>query len=79
MRDWLVKDMAWLPQHEGKPGRPPVFSNAGIQISLSIKVLFKPPVRQIAGTVASMLRLAGPDWHMPDFSEKCRRQIGAGP
>jgi hypothetical protein len=28
---WLDTEMNWLAQHEGKPGRPPVFSDASIQ------------------------------------------------
>uniref|UniRef100_UPI0035321C05 transposase n=1 Tax=Ruegeria discodermiae TaxID=3064389 RepID=UPI0035321C05 len=34
---WLDKDVTWLAAHEGRPGRPPVFSNAAIQFCLSIK------------------------------------------
>ncbi|MBL3563410.1 transposase, partial [Rhodovulum sulfidophilum] len=43
---WLDKEMAWHAPHEGRPGRPPVFSDAAIQFCLSIKVLFKLPLRQ---------------------------------
>jgi len=63
---WLYKGMAWLALHEGRPGRPPVFSNAAIQFCLSVEVLFKLPLRQTAGVVASLLRLAGLDWPVPD-------------
>ncbi len=65
--------MTWLAPHEGRAGRPPVFSNAAIQFCLSIKVLFKLPLRQTAGMVASLLHLAGLDWPVPDFSTLCRR------
>lgn len=68
------QDMAWLAPHEGRPGRPPVFSDAAIQFCLSVKVLFKLPLRQTAGMVASLLRLAGLNWSVPDFSTLCRRQ-----
>jgi hypothetical protein len=71
---WLDKEMAWLAPHEGRPGRPPVFSDAAIQFCLSIKVLFKLPLRQTAGMVASLFRLAGLGWPVPDFSTLCRRQ-----
>lgn len=71
---WLDKEMAWHAPNEGRPGRPPVFSDAAIQFCLSIKVLFKPPLRQTAGMVASLLRLAGLDWPVPDYSTLCRRQ-----
>lgn len=71
---WLDKEMTWLAPHEGRPGRPPVFSNAAIQLCLSVKVLFKLPLRQTAGMVASLLRMAGLDWPVPDYSTLCRRQ-----
>ena len=70
---WLDKGMAWHAPHEGRPGPPPVFSNAAIQFCLSV-VLFKLPLRQTAGMVASLLRMAGLDWPVPDFSTLCRRQ-----
>lgn len=31
---WVDKEMTWYAPHEGKPGRPPVFSNAAIQFCL---------------------------------------------
>ena len=71
---WLDKEMMWLAPREVRPGRPPVFSNAAIQFCLSIKVLFKLPLRQTAGMVASLLKLAGLDWPVPDYSTLCRRQ-----
>ena len=71
---WVDKEMAWLAPHEGRPGRPPVFSNAAIQFCLSIGVVFRLSLRQTAGMVASLLRLAGLDWAVPDLSTLCRRQ-----
>ena len=35
--EWLDKGMAWLAQHEGKPGRVPVFSDAAIQFCLKLR------------------------------------------
>ena len=71
---WVDREMAWHGSRDGRPGRPPVFSDAAIQFWLSIKVLFKLPLRQAAGMVASLLRLAGLDWSVPDYSTLCRRQ-----
>lgn len=71
---WVDQDMTWLAPRDGRPGRPPVFSDAAIQFCLSIKVLFKRPLRQTAGMVSSLLRMAGIDWPVPDFSTLCRRQ-----
>jgi Transposase DDE domain len=44
---WLDKNMIWLAPPDGSPGRPVVFSDAAIQFCLTIKVLFKLPLRQI--------------------------------
>jgi hypothetical protein len=45
-----------------------------IQYCLAIKVLFKLPLRQTAGMVASLLKIAGLDWAVPDYTTLCRRQ-----
>ena len=71
---WVDKDMTLRAPCGGRPGRPPTFSDAAVQFCLSIKVLFKLPLRQTAGMVASLLKLAGLDWPVPDFSTLCRRQ-----
>jgi len=63
---WLDKEMTWHAPHEGRPGRPPVFSDLAIWFCLSIKVLSKLQLRQTAGMVAGLLRLAGLDWPVPD-------------
>ena len=39
----------------------------------AIKVLFKLPLRQTTGMVASLLRMSI-DWPVPDYSTLCRRQ-----
>ena len=66
--------MTWFAPHDGKPGRPAVFSDAAIQFCLTIKVLFKLPLRQTTGMVASLLKLANLDWAVPDHTTPCRRQ-----
>jgi hypothetical protein len=71
---WLDKEMTWLAPPDGSPGRPAVFSDAAIQFCLTIKVLFKLPLRQTTGMVASLLKLADLDWAVPDYTTLCRRQ-----
>jgi hypothetical protein len=71
---WLDKDMTWLAPHDGRPGRPAVFSGVAIQFGLMIKVLFKLPLRQTTGMVASLLKMVDLDWTVPDYSTLCRRQ-----
>lgn len=39
-----------------------------------MEVLFGMPFRQTTGFVESLLRLAGLNWAVPDFSTLCRRQ-----
>ena len=51
------KDMTWLAPRDGRRGRPAVFSDAAIQFCLSIGILFKLPLLQTAGMVASLLGL----------------------
>ncbi|SLN37917.1 hypothetical protein ROA7023_01441 [Roseisalinus antarcticus] len=37
-----------------------------------IRIRFKRPLRQTAGMVESLLKLAGLDWPVPNFSTLCR-------
>ena len=74
MLNWLDKEMTWLAPPEGSSGRPAVFSHAAIQFCLTIKVLFKLALRQTTGMVASLLKMAGLDWAVPDYTTLCRRQ-----
>lgn len=67
-------EMQWLAEPAGKMDRPAVFSDTAIQLCLSIKVLFKLPLRQAVGMVRALLKLAGLDWPVPDYSTLCRRQ-----
>jgi hypothetical protein len=71
---WLDREMEWCAPKRGRPGRPETFSDAAIQFCLSIKVLFGLALRQAIGMVASLLKMAGLDWPVPDFSTLCRRQ-----
>jgi hypothetical protein len=66
--------MAWYAEKSGKRGRPETFSDAAIQACLTFKVLFGLPLRQTVGLVESLIRMAGLDWPVPDFSTLCRRQ-----
>ena len=51
-----------------------MFSDAAIQFCLTIKVLFKLPLRQTTGMVSSLLKMADLDWAVPDYTTLCRRQ-----
>jgi hypothetical protein len=71
---WLDREMEWSAPKRGRVGRPETFSDAAIQFCLSIKVLFGLALRQTIGMVGSLLRLAGLDWPVPDYSTLSRRQ-----
>ncbi len=71
---WFDPLTPWHAALSGKRGGQPVYSDAAIQACLTVKVLFGLPLRQTTGFVASLLRLAGLGWPVPDFSTLCRRQ-----
>ncbi|KIC39845.1 transposase [Ruegeria sp. ANG-R] len=71
---WFDPAMPWHAAPTGKRSRQPELSDAAIQVCLTIKVLFDMPFRQTTGFVESLLRLAGIDWKVPNFSTLCRRQ-----
>ena len=71
---WLDREMEWSAPKLGRPGRPETFSDAAIQFCLSLKVLFGLALRQTIGMLASLLKMAGLDWPVPDSSTLCRRQ-----
>ncbi len=66
--------MTWLAPHDGSLGRPALLSDAATQFFLTIKVLFKLPLRQTTGMVTKVLKLAHMDWAVPDYTTLCRRQ-----
>jgi hypothetical protein len=71
---WLNQTMDWYAKPSGTRGRSQTYSDAAIQFCLSIKTLFGQPLRQALGMVQSLLKLAGLDWTVPDFSTVSRRQ-----
>lgn len=73
---WLDPHLRWHGCATGKRGRSPTFSDAAIQFCLTIKCLFGLALRQAIGMVQSLLKLAGLDWPVPDYSTVCRRQRG---
>ena len=71
---WLDKDMQCFPLPTGKRSCGPTFSDAAIQLCLSIKCLFGLALRQVLGLVQSLLRLEGSRWPVPDYSTLSRRR-----
>ncbi len=71
---WLDPQMHWLSKPCGRPGRPVRFSDSAIKLCLTLKALFSLPLRQVTGLVASLIKLAGLDWPVPDYTTLCRWQ-----
>ena len=66
--------MIWLAPNDVSPGLSALFSDAAIQFCLTIKELFKLPLRQTTGMVATLLKLADLEWAVPAYTTLCRRQ-----
>ena len=71
---WLDKDICWDGSASGKRGRRPKYSKTAIQSCLTIKGLFNLALPQAMNMAKSLLKLAGLDWQVPDFSTVSRRQ-----
>jgi hypothetical protein len=71
---WMNKDMQWYAPASDKRGRQWIFAEAAIQFCLSIKCLFNLALRQSLGMLENVLRVAGLNWSVPDFSTVCRSQ-----
>jgi hypothetical protein len=65
---WLSTDKS------GKPGASRLYSDKAVEICLSLRVLFRLPLRQSEGFVRSLLALAGLSLPVPDYSTLQRRQ-----
>jgi hypothetical protein len=71
---WFDPEMYGDARPSVKRGRLQKFSDAAIQIFLTMKVLFGMALRQTTGFVESLLRLTGLNWEVPNFSILSRRQ-----
>ena len=71
---WFDPAMTWEAAPTGKRGRQPDYSDAAIQTSLTMKVLFGMALRQTTGFVESLLRLIGLDCAVPIVNTLSRRQ-----
>lgn len=71
---WLDKDRPWLAPPDGRPGHAAVFSDGAIRFCLTVRVLFRLPLRQTGAKAASLLKLADRDPAVPDGTTLCRRQ-----
>ena len=72
---WLSADAidAWKPEASGRPGGQRRFSDAAIETALTLRLVFRLPLRQTEGFVRSILALLQADLDAPDHTTLSRR------
>jgi len=72
---WLSQDAldAWRPPPTGRPGGPRKFSDASIEIALTLRLVFRLPLRQTEGFLRSIFVLLDVDLPAPDHTTLSRR------
>ena len=72
---WLSQDAieAWTPPQTGKRGAPPGYADVAIETALSLRVLFRLPLRQTEGFLHAILTLMDVTLPCPDHTTLSRR------
>lgn len=72
---WLSADamVAWRAPPSGRPGGPRRFSDGSIRAALTLRLVFRLPLRQTEGFLRSILALMGADLDVPDHTTLSRR------
>ena len=75
---WLSADArdAWRPSRSGRPGGQQRFSDLAIETALTLRLVFRLPLRQAEGFLRSVLSLMGVDLEAPDHTTLSRRSQG---
>lgn len=74
---WFEKDTikSWFNRSLlKKRGRPVLYSDQAIEFCLTIKALFKLPLRAMQGFVQSIFKMMGVSLSAPDYTSVCKRQ-----
>ncbi len=64
---------AWTPPNNGRRGGQPRYSNLAIVTALTLRMVFRLPLRQTEGFLDSLLRLMDLDGRAPDHTTLSRR------
>ena len=74
---WISKEIEdnWYAQRNSdrKPGRQLKYSNQAIETMLTLRVLFKMPLRQLEGFCRSLFEFWGIRLQVPEFSRLSRK------
>jgi hypothetical protein len=77
---WISQDAidAWTAPQTGTRGAQPVYANIAIETTLTLRLLFRLPLRQTEGFLSSVLRLMGLILPCPDHTTLSRRNATGG-
>ena len=72
---WLSEDVieAWNSDLSRRMGRPKLYSDLAIETALTLRLLFKLPLRQTEGFLKSIFRLMNVGLNVPDHTTLSRR------
>ena len=72
---WLSADATdvWRPAPSGRPGGQPRFSDLAIETALTLRLVFRLPLRQTEGFLRSILALLSTELDTPDHTTLSRR------
>ena len=78
---WFSTDVmdAWLPNPTGKPGRQRQYSGLAIETILTLRLVFKLPLRQVEGFVNSLFSMMGLSLRSPGHTTLSRRNRNLAP
>ena len=73
---WLSEDVieSWNPDLNQRMGRPKLYSDLAIETALTLRLLFKLPLRQTEGFLKSIFRLMNVGLNVPDHTILSRRK-----
>jgi hypothetical protein len=71
---WISQDAidAWMAPNSGKRGAQPIYADIAIETALTLRLLFRLPLRQAEGFLGSVLKLG-----FPQFWSKKQRSFGS--
>jgi len=75
---WLSEEAIeqWTPKKTGKRGRPRLYSDTAIQVSLLNRLVFKQPLRQTTGLLRAIKKVMGLEIPIPHYSTLSERSEG---
>ena len=72
---WISQEAidAWMAPKNGKRGAQPIYADIAIETALTLRLLFRLPLRQAEGLLGSVLKLMGLALPCPDHTTLSRR------